>query len=63
MNIKSNINKVVLMLTATLVFSGCNSGKNKPTYDDPDIQLVELSDDEKSKEEVRYVMLHLKDFS
>ena len=63
MSIKSNINKVVLMLTATLVFSGCNSGKNKPTYDDPDIQLVELSDDEKSKEEVRYVMLHLKDFS
>ena len=63
MNIKSNINKVVLLLTATLVFSGCNSGKNKPTYDDPDIQLVELSDDEKSKEEVRYVMLHLKDFS
>ena len=63
MNIKSNINKVVLLLTATLVFSGCNSGKNKPAYDDPDIQLVELSDDEKSKEEVRYVMLHLKDFS
>lgn len=63
MNIKSYINKVVLMLTATLVISGCNSGKNKPTYDDPDIQLVELSDDEKSKEEVRYVMLHLKDFS
>lgn len=63
MSIKSNINKVVLMLTATLVISGCNSGKNKPTYDDPDIQLVELSDDEKSKEEVRYVMLHLKDFS
>ena len=63
MNIKSNINKVVLLLTATLVISGCNSGKNKPTYDDPDIQLVELSDDEKSKEEVRYVMLHLKDFS
>ena len=51
------------MLTATFVISGCNSGKNKPTYDDPDIQLVELSDDEKSKEEVRYVMLHLKDFS
>ena len=51
------------MLTATLVISGCNSGKNKPTYGDPDIQLVELSDDEKSKEEVRYVMLHLKDFS
>lgn len=51
------------MLTATLVISGCNSSKNKPTYDDPDIQLVELSDDEKSKEEVRYVMLHLKDFS
>ena len=51
------------MLTATLVISGCNSGKNKPTYDDPHIQLVELSDDEKSKEEVRYVMLHLKDFS
>ena len=63
MNIKSNINKVVLMLTATLVISGCNSGKNKPAYDDPDIQLVELSDEEKSKEEVRYVMLHLKDFS
>lgn len=63
MNIKSYINKVVLMLTATLVISGCNSGKNKPTYDDPDIQLVELSDEEKSKEEVRYVMLHLKDFS
>ena len=63
MSIKSNINKVVLMLTATLVISGCNSGKNKPTYDDPDIQLVELSDEEKSKEEVRYVMLHLKDFS
>ena len=55
--------KVVFMLTAVLVVSGCNSGKNKPTYDDPDIQLVELSDDEKSKEEVRYVMLHLKDFS
>ena len=55
--------KVVFMLTAVLVISGCNSGKNKPTYDDPDIQLVELSDDEKSKEEVRYVMLHLKDFS
>jgi predicted component of type VI protein secretion system len=49
MNIKSNINKVVLLLTATLVISGCNSGKNKPAYDDPDIQLVELSDDEKSK--------------
>ena len=63
MSIKSNINKVVLLLTATLVISGCNSGKNKPNYDDPDIQLVELSDDEKSKEEVRYVMLHLKDFS
>lgn len=63
MNIKSNINKVVFMLTAVLVVSGCNSGKNKPAYDDPDIQLVELSDDEKSKEEVRYVMLHLKDFS
>lgn len=63
MSIKSNINKVVLMLTATLVISGCNSGKNKPAYDDPDIQLVELSDEEKSKEEVRYVMLHLKDFS
>jgi hypothetical protein len=63
MSIKININKVVLMLTATLVISGCNSGKNKPAYDDPDIQLVELSDDEKSKEEVRYVMLHLKDFS
>ena len=63
MSIKSNINKVVLLLTATLVISGCNSGKNKPTYDDPDIQLVELSDEEKSKEEVRYVMLHLKDFS
>ena len=63
MSIRSNINKVVLMLTATLVISGCNSGKNKPTYDDSDIQLVELSDDEKSKEEVRYVMLHLKDFS
>lgn len=55
--------KVVFMLTAVLVITGCNSGKNKPTYDDPDIQLVELSDDEKSKEEVRYVMLHLKDFS
>lgn len=55
--------KVVFMLTAVLVVSGCNSGKNKPAYDDPDIQLVELSDDEKSKEEVRYVMLHLKDFS
>ena len=55
--------KVAFMLTAVLVISGCNSGKNKPTYDDPDIQLVELSDDEKSKEEVRYVMLHLKDFS
>ena len=55
--------KVVFMLTAVLVISGCNSGKNKPAYDDPDIQLVELSDDEKSKEEVRYVMLHLKDFS
>lgn len=63
MSIKSNINKVVLMLTAVLVISGCNFRKNKPTYDDPDIQLVELSDDEKSKEEVRYVMLHLKDFS
>lgn len=63
MSIKSNINKVVLMLTATLVISGCNSGKNKPTYDDPDIQLVEMSEDEKSKAEVRYVMLHLKDFS
>lgn len=63
MSIKSNINKVVFMLTAVLVISGCNSGKNKPAYDDPDIQLVELSDDEKSKEEVRYVMLHLKDFS
>ena len=63
MSIKSNINKVVFMLTAVLVITGCNSGKNKPTYDDPDIQLVELSDDEKSKEEVRYVMLHLKDFS
>ncbi len=63
MNIKSNIYKVVFMLTAVLVVSGCNSGKNKPAYDDPDIQLVELSDDEKSKEEVRYVMLHLKDFS
>lgn len=55
--------KVAFMLTAVLVISGCNSGKNKPAYDDPDIQLVELSDDEKSKEEVRYVMLHLKDFS
>jgi hypothetical protein len=55
--------KVVFMLTAVLVITGCNSGKNKPAYDDPDIQLVELSDDEKSKEEVRYVMLHLKDFS
>lgn len=55
--------KVVFMLTAVLVIYGCNSGKNKPAYDDPDIQLVELSDDEKSKEEVRYVMLHLKDFS
>ena len=63
MSIKSNINKVVFMLTAVLVITGCNSGKNKPAYDDPDIQLVELSDDEKSKEEVRYVMLHLKDFS
>lgn len=63
MSIKSIINKVVFMLTAVLVISGCNSGKNKPAYDDPDIQLVELSDDEKSKEEVRYVMLHLKDFS
>jgi hypothetical protein len=63
MSIKSNINKVAFMLTAVLVISGCNSGKNKPAYDDPDIQLVELSDDEKSKEEVRYVMLHLKDFS
>lgn len=63
MSIKSIINKVVLMLTAVLVISGCNSRKNKPTYDDPDIQLVELSDEEKSKEEVRYVMLHLKDFS
>ena len=63
MNMNNFKIKVVLMLTATLVISGCNSGKNKPTYDDPDIQLVELSDDEKSKEEVRYVMLHLKDFS
>lgn len=63
MNMNNLKLKVVLMLTATLVISGCNSSKNKPTYDDPDIQLVELSDDEKSKEEVRYVMLHLKDFS
>lgn len=63
MNINNLKIKVVFMLTAVLVVSGCNSGKNKPTYDDPDIQLVELSDDEKSKEEVRYVMLHLKDFS
>ena len=63
MNMNNLKVKVVLMLTATLVISGCNSGKNKPTYDDPDIQLVELSDEEKSKEEVRYVMLHLKDFS
>ena len=63
MNMNNLKVKVVLMLTATLVISGCNSGKNKPNYDDPDIQLVELSDDEKSKEEVRYVMLHLKDFS
>ena len=63
MNMNNLKVKVVLMLTATLVFSGCNSGKNKPAYDDPDIQLEELSDDEKSKEEVRYVMLHLKDFS
>ena len=63
MNMNNLKVKVVFMLTAVLVFSGCNSGKNKPAYDDPDIQLVELSDDEKSKEEVRYVMLHLKDFS
>ena len=63
MNMNNLKLKVVLMLTATLVITGCNSGKNKPAYDDPDIQLVELSDDEKSKEEVRYVMLHLKDFS
>lgn len=63
MNMNNLKIKVVFMLTAVLVISGCNSGKNKPTYDDPDIQLVELSDDEKSKEEVRYVMLHLKDFS
>ena len=63
MNMNNLKIKVVFMLTAVLVVSGCNSGKNKPTYDDPDIQLVELSDDEKSKEEVRYVMLHLKDFS
>lgn len=63
MNMNNLKIKVVLMLTAVLVITGCNSGKNKPAYDDPDIQLVELSDDEKSKEEVRYVMLHLKDFS
>lgn len=63
MNMNNLKNKVVFMLTAVLVITGCNSGKNKPAYDDPDIQLVELSDDEKSKEEVRYVMLHLKDFS
>lgn len=63
MNMNNLKIKVVFMLTAVLVVSGCNSGKNKPAYDDPDIQLVELSDDEKSKEEVRYVMLHLKDFS
>ncbi len=63
MNMNNFKIKVVFMLTAVLVISGCNSGKNKPAYDDPDIQLVELSDDEKSKEEVRYVMLHLKDFS
>ena len=63
MNMNNLKIKVVFMLTAVLVITGCNSGKNKPTYDDPDIQLVELSDDEKSKEEVRYVMLHLKDFS
>ena len=63
MNMNNLKLKVVLMLTAVLVITGCNSGKNKPAYDDPDIQLVELSDDEKSKEEVRYVMLHLKDFS
>ena len=63
MNMNNLKIKVAFMLTAVLVISGCNSGKNKPTYDDPDIQLVELSDDEKSKEEVRYVMLHLKDFS
>jgi len=63
MNMNNLKIKVVFMLTAVLVITGCNSGKNKPAYDDPDIQLVELSDDEKSKEEVRYVMLHLKDFS
>jgi hypothetical protein len=63
MNMNNLKIKVAFMLTAVLVISGCNSGKNKPAYDDPDIQLVELSDDEKSKEEVRYVMLHLKDFS
>jgi hypothetical protein len=63
MNMNNFKIKVAFMLTAVLVITGCNSGKNKPTYDDPDIQLVELSDDEKSKEEVRYVMLHLKDFS
>ncbi len=63
MNMNNLKIKVVFMLTAVLVITGCNSGKNKPAYDDPDIQLEELSDDEKSKEEVRYVMLHLKDFS
>ncbi|MBP5570278.1 MAG: hypothetical protein J6X46_04565 [Prevotella sp.] len=51
------------MLTAMLVISGCNSGKNKNSSGDPDIQLVEMSDDEKSQAEVRYVMLHINDFS
>lgn len=63
MCIKSNICKAILMLTVTLVITGCNSGKNKNSSGDPDIQLVEMSDDEKSQAEVRYVMLHINDFS
>ena len=63
MTIKSNFSKVVLMLAAVFAISGCNSGKKKNLSNDPDIQLEEMSEEEKSKAEVRYVMLHVNDFS
>jgi len=54
---------LVVTLAAMLMVAGCKSGKNQDVPDDPDVELVEMSDEEKSQSEVRYVMFHLKDFS
>ena len=61
--LRKNVSVAACLLFAMLMISGCDSGKNKVKTLDPEIELVELSEDETSKAEVRYVMLHLRDFS